>query len=371
MASESFPDTTSGRLDLLRLFWSDLLPSDMVQEPQYMYFVHYVSSAIADSENRLGLPSDKTKVAIKSVVNSRNKLRMHVGDIVRAHFSFDNPAAEDATRHVLQMIVRLWTMLDIQIEMPRYQAPGLLVWLEDESITAVTERFFSQKAQTDQLFDLSGTVDPDLTAARLVLDHNIRIIWTSNLAEHLSMNWTRKRRMLKVFEHKVWAHRHLTAPGQSPIPADVLDELMGTYNLLFPMFNRATESLLEKDGMIESFYSLGTCGKVPSRNWSDYKYWRKALHQLSEVLDEPPRGMQQFWRTSKKDPNLLNVVLFWISGVMVAILTIVSSVCGVLSVQYAIESRDIGRSQLELAVSQACADSDLAEKLPQYCHQSK
>lgn len=142
---------------------------------------------------------------------------------------------------------------------------------------------------------------------------------------------------------------------------------MATYNLLFPMFDRATESLLERDGMIESFYSLGTCGKLPSLNWGEYKYWRKALHQLTEVLNEPSRGVRQLWRTSKKNPNLMDVALFWLLGVMVAVLTIVSSACGVLSVKYAIESRDIGLRQLELAVAQLCADVETAGKLPQYC----
>ncbi|KAK1757319.1 hypothetical protein QBC47DRAFT_399659 [Echria macrotheca] len=366
-ASGSQPDTTTEDLDLLNLFWPGLEWKDVSGNQHHDLFLEYVSSVIADLEKQFSLPSALTRLVIQSVVQSKDALRSQIEQTIRSHYQ--PPALGDTAQHAMQTIARLWTMLDIQIgpPTPRYQPPGPLVWLPQEPVSAVTGRFFAQKAQSERGLEVSGSIDPKLTAARLVADHNIRILWTCNLAEHLSLNWARKKRTLKVFEHKIWVHRHLTSPERSPLPADVLEELMVTYNLLFPLFDRETESLLDKHGMIESFYSLGTCGKPPSPNWSDYRYWHNQLHELSEVLNEPPRGIQQLWRTSRKNPNLLNLVLFWISGVMVAILTIVSSVCGVLSVQYAIQSRDIGLWQFELALAQVCADADLADKLPKYC----
>jgi len=369
-ASTSRPQETPTQqgLDVLRLFWPSSTTNDSYRHNQGdETFICYVSSVIADLEDQCGLPASDIKLAISATVPSKDSPQTHIASLVSSHCNGPTNKVKDAPQHVLQTITRLWTMLDVQIEVPRYEPPGPLVWLPDEPITALTERLFAEKARREQL-ELSGTIDRDLTAARLVSDHGVRLLWTSNLAEHLSINLTNKRIVVKIFEYKSWAHQHLTSPYTSPIPIDVLNELMGTYNLLFPMFDDATHSLLARDGMVESFYSLGTRGKVPSKNWSDYKYWRKALFQLSEVLNEPPHGLRQFWRTtSRKDPNLLNVVLFWISGVMVAILTIVSSVCGVLSIQYAVESRDIGLRQLELAIAQVCADIEIAGKLPQYC----
>ncbi|KAK1830589.1 hypothetical protein QBC39DRAFT_353420 [Podospora conica] len=360
--------TTPQSSEVLRLFWpaSTVTDSSHIQGDEM--FIRHVLSVIAGLGDHFGLPASNIKLAISAAVASRDSPRSNVASLVSSHCHASATVRGDAPQHALRTIARLWTMLDIQIEVPQYQPPGPLVWLPDEPITAPTKRFFAEKARHEQSLELSGTIDRDLTAARLVSDHGVRLMWTSNIAEHLSTNWTNKRIILKIFEYKAWAHRHLTSPETSPIPIDVLNELMGTYNILFPMFDNATDSLLARDGMVESFYSLGTRGNVPSKNWSDYKYWRKALYQLSEVLNEPPHGVRQFWRTSRKDPNLLNVVLFWISGVMVAILTIVSSVCGVMSVQYAVESRDIGLRQLELAIAQVCADTELASKLPQYCH---
>lgn len=360
--------TTPHGLEVLRLFWPALIATDSYRIQGDETFLHHVSSAIANLEEHLGLPASNIKLAISDVVPCKDSPRSHVTSLISCRCSASTKVRDDAPQHALQTIARLWTMLDIQIEVPRYQPPGLLVWLPEEPITALTERFFAEKARRQQFRDLPGSIDRDLTVARLVSNHGVRLLWTSNIAEHLFINWSSKGTILKIFEYKLWSHRHLTNPETTPIPIDVLNELMGTYNLLFPMFDDATDSLLAKHGMVESFYSLGTRGNVPSKNWSDYKYWRKALFRLSEVLNEPPYGIRQFWRTSQKDPNLLNIVLFWISGVMVAILTIVSSVCGVMSVQYAIESRDIGLRQLELAIAQACADTELARRLPQYCH---
>ena len=51
--------------------------------------------------------------------------------------------------------------------------------------------------------------------------------------------------------------------------------------------------------------------------------WRAEFCQLITLLDEPPRGLQQFWRAGPEQRNLLKLTLFWISGVMVAILPIV------------------------------------------------
>jgi len=187
------------------------------------------------------------------------------------------------------------------------------------------------------------------------------------------MRRVHSRWLLSVFQHKTWAFQHLTHQDSSPIPLDVLGELISTYNLLFPIHDNETEAFLRKEGKTNYFYSLGTCGKKPSRKWADYQYWREELHHLAEVLNEPPRGLRQLWTTRRNNPNFLNLALFWISGVIVAILTIVASVCGVLSVQYAIEARNIALDskeiaswQLDLQIAQACASPE-APKLPRYC----
>lgn len=360
-------------LELLRLFWPELTATDLDRNRQSDDLAENVASIISSLSERHGLPAEATKLAIRCVIQSPMDPQHRVLDLIRGCFDVKTiehgPLGEsaDAAQHALAMIARVWTMLDIQVAPSRYRPFEPLTWLDNEGITDVTERFFLHRTEAQRASSLTGTIDPDLTAARLVRNHGFRILWTSNLAEHLTVNWTAKRRRLKVFEHKVWAYQHLTHPESSPIPSDVLQELMWTYNLLFPMFNRKTKSLLKEDNMVRSFYGLGTCGKVASRNWMDYSYWRTELYNLTQVLDEPPQGVQQLWRTRRKDPNVLNIVLFWVSGVTVAILTVIASVSGLLSVRYAIESKNIALEQLEVERAQSCPNNALMEKLISCC----
>jgi len=167
---------------------------------------------------------------------------------------------------------------------------------------------------------------------------------------------------------------HINHPETSPIPLDVAEELMDTFNLLFPQFEPPTKTLLKSLDMNESFLALGSCERDRFLHWNHYTYWRKNILNLSQVLNEAPQGARQLLRVDNRDKHsLLNVVLFWVSG-MVAILTIVSTVCGAWAIRLAIqaldvsvESRDISLKGVEVAVAQLCADEEVARKLAQYC----
>ncbi|KAK4446727.1 hypothetical protein QBC34DRAFT_469292 [Podospora aff. communis PSN243] len=383
MRHDRRPASSSG-LELTRLIWPSLTERDLYHGRKHCLLVEYITSIVDDLEHgRFRLPPEGTKLAIESVVAARGAVRSRVIDIVRASYVYTAEIDEDtkynipeeAAKLALQRIAQVWAMLDIRFQSPSYGHPAHepIVWHDDELITDVTHRFFQQKAENSHRFsEPSRTIDADLTAARLVIDHGVRIVWTWDIADHLSITRTRKTTTLKVFEHKVWAQRHLRNPHLSPIPQDVLEELLRTHNLLFPNFLSETKSLLRRyPGMIDSFHSLGTCGVVSSHDWADYRYWRRELHQLSEILYEPPRGLRQLWTTRRNEPNILNLVLFWVSGVAVAMLTIVACVCGVLSVTYAIESRDLAIAsrdiamwQLQLDLVQACEDEGQRHKLP-------
>lgn len=358
-------------LELVRLLWPDLTPIPTGMGP-YRILIECVVSTFNDLYNRFGIPTTQSTAALATLIKERTSTRSVVATTVQQHFT--NAKITEAPRRAFLSILRLWTMLDVQLEAPRY-SPGIPVWLENEGITDATKRFFDQQVQSEEAQGLPLTIDEALTAANLVQNYRIKIVPTDNLAEHLTIDSTRKRRTLKVFEHKVWVLNHLTFPDTSPIPFDVLEELMGTFSLLFPNFDRATESLLEGLDMAESFYALGTCARDRSLEWSDYKYWRKAVLQLNNVLvNEAPQGARQLLRVDNKDKNsLLNLILFWVSG-MVAVLAIVSTVCGAWAVNLAIraldvsvQSMDISIRGLDLSIAQACMDPDVAAKLPQFC----
>ncbi|KAK5662700.1 hypothetical protein OQA88_8616 [Cercophora sp. LCS_1] len=357
--------TATEGLELLKLFWPSLAEGGIKLIDQSGYFINYTSSAVASLERQLKLPQNALLAAVNAMVSGLKEPRVNVATTIQRQFVC--PMTGDAPGRAFCALSRIWTMLYIQMDKPKYQPPGSLFWFENEPITSATKRYFDQKAEVERAPDLPLRLDPDLTVVRLVRDHRIRILWTDNLAEHLSVGQGEKYRVLKIFRHKIWVDKHLEFPETSPIPRDVLEELMATFNLLLPGHKAKTKALMKKEDMTNTFVKLGTCGITPSEQWSDYKYWHTELQALTVILNEPPRGIQQLWSAGTRKKNLMNVVLFWVAGVMVAILTIVSSVCGIWSLQLAAESKDIGFKQLQLAIAQACADEELASKLPQWC----
>jgi hypothetical protein len=90
---------------------------------------------------------------------------------------------------------------------------------------------------------------------------------------------------------------------------------------------------------------------------------------LIELMRGEPH--RSFWRSlvrpDKKRRNMVELAGFWIAGVLVAIVTIVSCVCGVLALKYALEQRDIGQAQLDLERATACSDPATAARLPKFC----
>jgi len=358
---------------LLRLFWPDL-DLDQTSLGHYHILIELISFIFDDIHRRFKVDTAESESALETIVKEQTWSRSAVE--TRVQQQFKSAKHGEAPRNAFLSILKLWTMLDIQLEESGYSL-GIPVWLTNENINEATKRFFNQKTMREQVPEVTGTIDRSLTAAHLAQTHGIEIVPTKNLADHLTINFNeeRKRRTLRVFQHKVWVLNHQTFPDTSPIPSDVLTELMATFNLLFPGSNPPTEALLKKLGMTESFYALGSCGGDRSLNWSDYRYWRKSIYDLNEILNEAPSGVKQLTRVNNKDKNSLpNLILFWVAGVMVATLTIASTVCGAWSVNLAIkaldisiQSMDISVRGLELAIAQACADPETAAKLSKYC----
>ncbi|KAK0641447.1 hypothetical protein B0T16DRAFT_461510 [Cercophora newfieldiana] len=314
---------------------------------------------------RHALPEDATREAIALVTTQRVLTRSETIRLLDEHYSRATiPPPIGETARALEAIAHLWCMIQVQVSTSQYLPRSDIVWAEDETLSAVVKQYFDwRKAACPP--EPSKHIDTGISAAQLTHYNGVQIMWTSNLAEHLA--WNPRSRVLRVFEHKVWVWNNLRHPEHAVIPADVLNELMCTLNLLFPLYDAPTRSLLEKHDMIGSFYGLGYCGKDRSFEWNTYRYWRKEIQGLNELLSEPPRGMSQFWKPDRDRRNLLSLALFWLSGVMVLVLTIIGSVCGILSVQYSKEQTRLSALQWEFSLALACRDPDTRRDFPEFC----
>ncbi|KAK3339868.1 hypothetical protein B0T25DRAFT_636287 [Lasiosphaeria hispida] len=309
----------SNNVDLMRSFWQDLSERD-VQTAQYRSLLVYLNWHVFDLEKRFSLEARGTRMAISAITKAKSSSRDDILALVASQFH--GSLSDDVFSHSLEKILRIWTMLDVKIHQPKYCPRDVLIWGQDQTLATVVSHYFELKAQL-QPARPSGAIDDSLTGACLVVDHGIHIVWTSNIAEHLTMNG----KILKVFEHKIWAWNHSNFPESSAVPHEVLEELMNTWHLLFPPYDPGTESFLKKHDMIETFYGLGFCGGDRWLDWTKYKYWHGEIQQLSSLLSESPQGLRRLIQPDNRR-DAVDIALFWVTGVMVAILAIAS--CAVL-----------------------------------------
>lgn len=351
---------------VVRSLWPHL-PEKNIHREQYRRFADHVVNVLSVLRRRYSLPEETTTDAMHLVVSEKSLDRLAVTKLLgdRSPDVFKS-AHSDEMLKTLETMARVWSMTQVQVGGPglQYVPQSNLIWGESEPLSAVVKRHFDLR-EADCHPEPSRNIDTGISAAQLVHHNDVQILWTSNLAEHLS--WNPRCRVLRVFEHKVWIWNYLRHPEDSVVQAEVLEELMCTLNLLFPLYDAPTRSLLDKDDMTESFYGLGYCGRDRSFEWSTYKYWRKEVQELNNLFGEPPRGISQFWRPGRDGRNLLSLAVFWLSGVMVLVLTIVGSVCAILSYQESKEQTRLSGLQWNLSVAQVCRDPQTSPYFPELC----
>lgn len=232
--------------------------------------------------------------------------------------------------------------------------PGPTLWNGDTCLSKALTQHFSRLPSSSLDEMKSRKIEPNMTMAFLSSNRGVTVKWTSNLSEHLSMDW--KSRVISVYEHKICLWNYLNAPWPCIIPQKILEEAVDTLNILFPLNDAPTKAFLRQQRV--HFYGLGKCRRERCYELAKYEVWRERLANLIDVMSEEPRGMQQL-ALSKDGKNLLNFATFWVAST-VAILTIISIAFGTVQTIYSIK-------QYNLAVAQACSAPDAATVLPKYC----
>ncbi|KAK0660466.1 hypothetical protein QBC41DRAFT_383677 [Cercophora samala] len=290
------------------------------------------------------------------------KLRSETQDITRPHAlhiarSILPPRTQSSDERLMRSVdaaVRIWLTIDISsLDLHRL---GMLTWHSTRTLSDIITSHFNSletepqrgvKPDTQQL-----QIDPEsITADYLIKYHGYSLLWTNNLALHLTIDW--KHRTITVYEHKIVLYNHLRfSTANHIIPDTILEEAIDTLNLLFPSQNDSTKRLLTKHK--KPFYGLGFCNRSRKLNISDYSVWRSRVADLVFISKGPPVGIQQL-RLDRTGENLLQFATFWIATA-VGIFTLASIALGVASVVYSVKAYDIGQKQYQVAVWQFCLD---------------
>ncbi|KAK4445329.1 hypothetical protein QBC34DRAFT_413341 [Podospora aff. communis PSN243] len=266
--------------------------------------------------------------------------------------------SEDRLMRSVDIAVRIWLTLDVSsLDLRR---PGLLAWPAKQSLTNVIESHFNKLEQEEcRTSGSDENIDPDLKADYLVSYHGYTIVWTDNLASHLTIDW--KHKTLTIYEHKISLHNHLRLAGSSPspVPRDVLGEAIDTLNLLFPFQDDGTKRLLIKHK--RPFYGLGMCNRTRKLKLSDYSYWRSRVADLIYISSGPAVGIRQL-KLSRKGDNLLQFATFWIATA-VGVLTLVSIAIGVAATVYSAKQYELSLKQYDISILQLCVDPEARKSL--------
>ncbi|KAK8103489.1 uncharacterized protein PG998_010522 [Apiospora kogelbergensis] len=196
-----------------------------------------------------------------------------------------------------------------------------------------------------------------MSMAYLCQRRGFKVYWTSNLADHLNVNWRYKT--ITVYEHKIFLWNTLQYSSNSLTPPWILVEAIDTLNVLFPLGDEMTNKLLQRHSKVLS--GIGYCGSPRHKclDLAKFSIWRDSMADLVEIMNEEPSGVRQLALESD-GRNMLPFLTFWVA--------IVVATLGVLSIPFAIVSMKYTVKQYDLALAQACSAPGAQDSLPHYCN---
>ncbi|KAK4454884.1 hypothetical protein QBC34DRAFT_391005 [Podospora aff. communis PSN243] len=356
-------DASSKAAQTLQHFWPDLAGKEL-QSDVYIQLLQFVKTKLKAIHENHGpeepLSWGEWLVVVQEVVASAAKPRREIQESIRQKISAAE-ASDTAISRAINAAAGLWLTLDIRSPSHHLPLGSVLCWREEQSLSALVEQFFHANNTPSRKGKTATTqLNSNLTMSHLIVNYNFGIIWTHNLADHLTIDWDHKK--VTVYEHKICLANHLRLQDQGVLPVDLTKEAIDTMNLLFPFDHTPTEALLRKHNVY--FYGLGYYGRQRNLDVAKYPYWGSRIEELNRVLDEPPIGLHQL-SLDRSQKNLLQFATFWIAA-GVAVLTVITFALGVYAAIYTKKQYDLGVLQYELSLAQACEAED-AVKLPRFC----
>ncbi|KAF5009735.1 hypothetical protein FDECE_4081 [Fusarium decemcellulare] len=289
-----------------------------------------------------------------------------IGDIrASKHMTKADIAASTSERSLRSMdiAVQMWLTIRVQNSANDYESDNSttpFLWARDRRLATTLEEWFIQRRDTTEI--QHRQIPSSFSVPNLVYHYNFKVTWTSDLLQHLTINW--KSKQIIIFEHGICLRNHLEydeASHPCPLPREVIEEAVDTIRLLFPA-SKETKRFLMREG--RSFLKV-PYGRDRRLYLGDYGYWRQSVTDLLDHWEDGPKGWAQI-RLNPDQGNLMEYATFW-AATTVLILTIVSIVFGIASLVIAKQALDISIKSYNLALAEACAEANATDTLPGFC----
>ncbi|KAM5342046.1 hypothetical protein ACJ41O_015077 [Fusarium nematophilum] len=344
------------KFELLAHIWPQM-PRDDFETYARLYGKYFLYL-----EEQMSLVQRKPTIYSVGTIDDLIKLIQHIRGTENGTKADISSGGSSPSFNSIDIAVRIW--LTIGVQHLSAQTSGSFHWPEHKHLSGALEDWFTPPR--DPKDNSLGQVPVDFSIQNLIRYYQFNVTWTSDLLQHLKIDWKHKKIM--VFEHGICLRNHIEYPDSCPLPRAVVQEAIDTLTLLFPN-DRETNGFLSEEG--RTFLEV-PYGRGRSLSLASYCYWRRNLSDLVDHWEQGPKGWAQI-RLKPDRGNLLEYVTFW-AATFVLILTILSIAFGVASLVLAkqaldatIRSLEVSVQSYNLALAMACAESNATESLSGFC----
>ena len=251
--------------------------------------------------------------------------------------------SESLARTLVDLAAGLWLMLSIGKYPGDISYDEPIIWGDYERLAeapyeldkGLINKTFSLHYNSTDLVKLPQA----FTAAHLEQIGGIKVIWTSNLADHLLFEDDDTKLMLF---HQVSILQLHKKSATTRLPKVLVDETIRSISLLIPPILGEPNPWFQqqrKKHLIDA--QAGVCDRLNSseRQIEKFAYWRDRLVLLKRTFDDAePRNISQLWWDDRKKTQWFT---FWVA-VLVFIMTvffgIVQSVAGIVQAWASVQS---------------------------------
>ncbi|KAK8108317.1 uncharacterized protein PG998_010330 [Apiospora kogelbergensis] len=234
--------------------------------------------------------------------------------------------------HSIDLCATLLTMTDIGECTFRLSMQDFVTWTAGPLRDALTSHF----SPTRSLDARDAKLDSVFTAPNLTRIGGIRILWTSNLANHLRL--TENDAAVFIYHHASFL-KMCQSTGGTLYPDGFVEETLRTLALLFPQSDRTVSSWLRSEPEVDRM--VARCGTLRSRDrrFERFQYWHDRLIILKQAFDDSkPSTLTQWWWDRRDGVQWYT---FWVA-ILVFALTLffglVQSIEGAMQVYLAYKS---------------------------------
>lgn len=217
---------------------------------------------------------------------------------------------------VIDLAVRLWLMINVgELQFGFIPNQISLRWERGTLQDCLVNHFGSPATMPTRVVRVK--LDRLFTARNLERIAGLKIIWTSNILDHLRLTVDDTR--IAIYHHASFLVRQR---DNSIFPPGFIDETIRTLSLLFPQYDKKSRKwfkIQQKKYCLDEKVSDSGHLTTEERQVENFIFWHDRLGILKQVFDEAePSTIAQWWRDRRRRVQWYT---FWVAAIVLLLTT--------------------------------------------------